>query len=273
MPAALAHLADNPFASHGPDRNWFAGGDHEEALSRMLYLAERGVGSGVICGVSGSGKTQLLRELRRELRSSSRTIVELNVAGWDRTTFVVAVANACGAMLSPAAPVQIAWAAVEDWLRGRSAVRNRVVWLLDDVDCAAESLMTELRRLARLSESTSTPSVFIAAMEQDDSEPAWRANVDFVMELTPWDDDTSRGFIEELLRGAGGSRDMLDPAAWEELLAAGQGVPARLLRMMEVTVLASRAMDAEQVSVELMTAVAHQLGWSDHRSHSRLPVD
>lgn len=273
MPAALAHLADNPFTPQGTNRNWFPGGDHEEALSRMLYLAERGDGNGLLCGPRGSGKTRLLRELRQQVRSASRTVVELNVSGWDRGAFIVAAANAGGAMLPPTASAPAAWNALEDWLRGRAAVRQRVVWLLDDVDCAAESLAIDLQRLARLAEMASTPCVIITTMEHEDEETAWRANVDFVVKLTSWDDETCHRFIEQLLEGAGGSSDMLEPAAWEELLSAGQGQPSRLLRMMEVAVLASRALEAEQVTVDLIAAVAQQLGWGSGRTHARFPVD
>lgn len=273
MPAALAHLVDNPFTPQGANRTWFPGGDHEEALSRMLYLAERGSGNGVLCGPRGSGKSCLLRELRRQVRSAARTVIELNVSGWDRGAFCVAAANAGGAMLPPTASAQAAWNALEDWLRGRAAVRQRVVWLLDDVDCAAESLAIDLQRLARLAEMASTPGVIITTMEHEDQETAWRANVDFVVELTPWDDETSHRFIEQSLERAGGSSEMLEPAAWDELLSAGQGQPSRLLRMMEVAVLASRALEAEQVTVDLITAVSQQLGWGSGRSRSRMHID
>ncbi|HET6422295.1 MAG TPA: hypothetical protein VFG20_01350 [Planctomycetaceae bacterium] len=272
MPAVLAPATQNSVDARR-DHAWFPGGDHDEALSRMMYLVERGEGCGLIRGPAGSGRSRLLHELHRQSRLASTVVVPLNVTGWDRTMFPVAVANACGAINDAAASPTVAWTGLEDWLRGRTVVQGRVLWLFDDFDLARESLEPEFGRLARLAERTHTPSVLIATVADETSLEVLRRWVDFTVELTPWDADTSREFVEQTLLTDGPARVMIDDDAWEELIVAGEGRPSRLLRLMEVAVLAREVMQADSISAELIHAVAGQLGGTSHASARMLPVD
>lgn len=262
----------NPFDTRGPDRAWFPGGDHDEALSRMLYLVECGRGCGLIHGTSGSGKSRLLREIQKQARNAATTIVPLNLTGVDRTTFAVLCANGGGAGLDAMTAPSVVWTFLEDWLRGRALVRRRVIWLFDDLDAARESLAPELMRLGRIGERTGVSSVMIVAGQQSHGDAALTTFADFVMELTPWDESTSREFVAQILTDAGRSADVITDAAWSELMTAAEGNPQRLLRMMEIALVAGGVLESAQVTSELMTAVADQLGWSARRAMF-LPVD
>jgi type II secretory pathway predicted ATPase ExeA len=273
MHTAHGLLKHNPFDTHGPDRAWFPGGDHDEALSRMLYLVERGHGCGVVWGDHSIGKSRLLREIRRQSRQPSTTVLSLDVTGLSRSELAVTLANQCGAGFPAQTSSLMAWTALEDWLRGRAALHHHVVLLIDELDAAAESLESELLRLVRLLERTQTPGTMILAVQR----PGWIEQLstlaDFVMELPAWDDDDSRSFIEQSLRNAGGSADMIADSAWPELLAAGHGHPRRLMRIMEVALLAGGVLESSQLSAELIAAVVHQLGWQSAETPHMLPVE
>ncbi len=272
MHAEHRQLPHNPVDDFGSDTAWFPGGDHDEALSRMLYLVERGHGCGLIWGETGAGKSRLLREIQRQVRTPSTTVISLDLSGLSRADFTAGLLNQCGVGNSLTAAMSAAWIVLEDWLCGRTALQNRVVWLFDGLDAAAEALEPELLRLARLVERTQTRSTMIITVPGPGLIDHRGSFADFVAELSPWDHDDSRAFIEHFLKNAGGSTDMVAESAWSELLAAGQGNPRRLLRIMEVALAAGGALGTPQLSTELITAVIHQLGWTAHEAVRMMPV-
>lgn len=262
----------NPFDTHGSDRAWFPAGDHDEALSRMLYLVERGCGCGLVRGAHGFGKSRLLREIHQQVRSAATTIIPLNLTGMDRTSFAVLCASGCSAGFDATTASSVAWTYLEDWLRGRAAVHGRVIWLFDDFDVTRESLAPEVLRLGRLAERICARNVLIVAGQRVDDDAALTAFADFTTRLTAWDEFTSREFVTQILTDAGRPADLITDAAWAELLTAAAGNPQRLLRIMEVALVAGGVLESAHITSELITAVADQLGWGS-RQAMLSPVD
>ncbi len=273
MHAAYWQLTHDPFAPRGRETAWFPAGDHDEALSRMLYVMERTHRCGMIWGDRGLGKSRLLRELRRQGASRSTSLVPVDLTGLNRAEFVNALANACGAGLKATASVATAWTFLEDWLIGRAAVSHRVVWLLDELDATAESLECDVLRLARLGERIRVTNTIIFAVQRPGLTEHLAGYADFAVGLTPWSPEESREFITQILVSAGGGEAMLTEDAWELLLEAGWGNPQRLMRITEVALIAGAALEADEITGELLSAVVHQLGWSPAGFHTMVTAD
>ncbi len=256
-------LTRDPFRTNSPDRPWFPAGDQDEAISRMLYVIERGYPCGLIWGGSGLGKSRILHEIRRQVPQSSRTVFSLDVTGLSRSDFAVALANAGGAGLPANASASIAWNHLEDWLLGRAAMNVKTVWLLDALDAAGESVELDVLRLARSAARAHAAHTIILTLQRPGLAERLQTFADFTVELTPWTAEESREFVLQTLLSAGGSDEMIATDVWDLLLDAGQGNPQRLLRMLEVALIAGSVMEVPQIDADLLAAVVHQLGWSE----------
>lgn len=265
-------LTHDPFRPHEVEHAWSPAGDHDEALSRMLYVVERGHRCGMVTGTEGSGKSRLLRELRRQVPKAATTLISVDLTGTTRSEFAATLVHACGCGVAPTAPAPAAWTALEDWLIGRAALHRRVVWLLDGIDAAAESVETDLLRLSRLAERSRVTGTLLLAVQRPGLLEQLTPFADFVVELTPWDGNESRQFVTQALVSAGGTESMLTEEAWDELIDAGQGNPRRLMRIAEVALLAGCAMEATELTGDLLSAVVHQLGWETTASHTMLAM-
>ena len=63
------NLVDKPFENTPDPRFLFQTKQHQEGLSRMLYVVKENKGAGLLTGTFGCGKTLLSRALSRELES------------------------------------------------------------------------------------------------------------------------------------------------------------------------------------------------------------
>ncbi|MDP1796674.1 MAG: AAA family ATPase [Planctomycetaceae bacterium] len=272
MHCAYWRLTHDPFLAIGAHHAWFPAGDHDEALSRMLYAVERSHRCGMIWGDTGLGKSRLLQEIGRQTKRPSTRVVYIDLTGLDRIELAIALANGCGAGFDATVSAAAAWVFLEDWLRGRAAVTGHVVWLLDNVDTTAESVEPDVLRLARLAERTHTVSTMILAMQRPGLTEQLHSFADFVVELTPWSHDESREFVTRLLTSTDGSPDLFTEGAWEILCDAGNGYPLRLMRIAEVALVAGCALEASHLDADILAAVVHQLGWARTKSRAMLPV-
>lgn len=266
-------LTHDPFRTNSLERAWFPAGDHDEALSRMLYVIERRCPCGLIWGGTGLGKSRLLHEIHRNIPRSSATVLPVDLTGLNRSDFALALVNTSGTGLIPAESASTAWSILEDWLLGRAAMNMPIVWLFDALDAAGESIERDVLRLARLAARAHVSNTIIVTLQNLGLTEQIAAFADFKVELTPWTAEESREFVLRTLLSAGGSTDIIAEDAWDLLLDAGQGHPQRLLRMLEVALIAGSVMEAPQITAELLAAVVNQLGWSEIAPVSMLSVD
>lgn len=61
------NLTDKPFENTPDPKYLYASSQHEEGLSRMLFVVREGKGAGMLTGVFGCGKTMLARALHKAL--------------------------------------------------------------------------------------------------------------------------------------------------------------------------------------------------------------
>ena len=65
---------EKPFQNTPDPRFLYASSEHEEALMKMLYIVQEGMGAGMLTGVFGSGKTLISQVLLERLPSDKYKI-------------------------------------------------------------------------------------------------------------------------------------------------------------------------------------------------------
>lgn len=251
------HLTASPFADRrgGP---FFPGGDHEEALARLLYAAEEQRGAGIVYGPAGVGTSRVLQEVRRQLPRRGRVCLQGDLTGVSVEEFASRLVRWTGA--SPL--LDRSWERFEDWSRGQARLGRQQVWLFDEADAARESLESELLRLLRLNEATRAASTMLLAVGHPGVMERLIERAEFVIELTPWDPEDSQSFVATALRRVGGTEDILTADGWDALIEAAAGLPLRLQQLTEVALVAGSVLQASRLDGELVSAVAQQLGWA-----------
>ncbi len=252
------HLSGSPFADRRGG-HFFPGGDHEEALSRLLFAAEQSRSCGIIYGPAGVGKSRVLQEVRRQLPGRVRACYQGDLTGVSTEEFAGRLGRWIGANLTGGRR----WERLEDWSRGQARLGRQQVWLFDEVDSARESLETELLRLMRLNEATRASATMLLAVGHPGLIEQLVERAEFVVELSPWDPEDSQAFVVAALRRVGGNEDLLTSEGWDALIDACAGLPLRLQQLTEVALVAGSVLRASRLEGELVTAVAQQLGWAE----------
>ncbi|WP_437205736.1 AAA family ATPase [Planctomicrobium sp. SH664] len=228
-----------------------------EALERLQYLAETR-SSGVLVGESGLGKSWLLSQLARQLRLNGFACAQIDLTGLEGSELPARICAVLGSGLSPLAPAVEVWAWLQDYAQSAGQVHRRLVFLLDHLDRAAESVVIVLERLMSLFGSSSTwlfgtrPQISLA-MQTLLSERTWLR-----IELAPLKrDEAARVLTQDFVQGRQPVR--ISPAgidaAWEEC----HGRLRRLRQLAELACIAAQVEGAREVSDEMVREAALEL--------------
>lgn len=119
----------------------------EEALSRLLVAVEHGWRCAALTGPAGSGKSRLLRDLSSSVNLRNTIAIALDATGLSRAEFAARLAAEATRTYRPGAN---SWQHISDVLHGWQAAGTATLWIIDQVDDAAEELCGDLLRLMRL---------------------------------------------------------------------------------------------------------------------------
>jgi type II secretory pathway predicted ATPase ExeA len=237
----------------------------EETLARMSFLVERGRPLGFLSGMPGIGKTTALQLLEDELRSPGRQVIRLSAAGMSAATLLAAMTAELGIGRSDrfAADAQ---GLLVDYLAGVSFTRGSAALLLDDFDMADDSCIGVLSSLMRRLAATSARLSIVAAVRETES-AAWhdlaKSSADFVLRLSPWlPRETAKyvlGVIERRNRASRGEVCSIDDAGLRALHESSAGIPGRIVRILELSLIACEALEELSLSEDIIWEAAHEL--------------
>lgn len=260
-----------PFPAQVGARQLFCSPTHVEALARLNYLVDGRHRLGLLLGEEGVGKTLLGQALAAERRT--RTVsAQFSAAGADVRELLWQIVAQW--QLSP--PLD----ATTFWLRRRlddALIEHHyqrlggLVWI-DDATQALAEVREELVRLASKVLPADAGLTIVLASDYQGLSRFDRRLFELVhlrVELTAWDEATVIEFVEHALKIAGRAEPAFDSDALERLAELSQGVPRRVAKLAELSLVAAAASDAslvdaatvEQVYEELL---GHDLPLSSH---------
>jgi len=252
-------LAGMPFGVRPDTAGGPAPVQHAEAMARMEYLAARGVGSGVVCGARGTGKSWLLASARKAIeRQTQGAACLIDAAGLHETSLIWEISAQLGLGLSPTAAPLLIWNTTADVLRGRRDVGEPLVLLLDHVDQMHESGVRTVARLLRNPElssgivliwATTAPLSGVVLSE------LWPLT-DLRIELNALDRAETSAFVVRSLDAAGATQPVFDERALDSVHSVTGGELRRIERLGRFALLAAMADGQSTISQELIEAAA-----------------
>lgn len=257
----LSHwgLERSPFADGAGEPLFYEGDSQIEALARLRFVVRDGRRSAVICGGRGVGKSRVARQFARECRREGRRVAAISLAGLSarETLWQVAAQWAIGPQ--PAEDAAALFRRVAAAIEGLRWQPSGAVVLLDDADLAGPDVRSYLQRIVQVGGDRSRMSLALAASTGglDRLGVDLLDAVDMRIDLEPWSDIECVGYIQHALLEAGCDRPAFDDEALAALARRSGGVPRRLNRLADQTLLAAAVEQLDAATAATVEA-AHE---------------
>ena len=252
-------LTDVPFQNAINPQWYHETPGHEEAVARLMFVAEQHRRCGLLIGPTGTGKSLVLAVVERQLRRSQRRVANVDLTG--RTAEDVLWELASGLRLSPPARVSPAdlWRSVSDHLQTSAIAKLPITILLDHPEQTAIETLSAVRRLLNAPAQTGL-SVLIAVNTAERSIAGRLSGwADLRVELAPLDRHQTSRYVASRLGRSGATRPLFTEDALDALFDHSNGIPREINRLGELALVAASAFGDDQVDETVVHTVAREL--------------
>jgi len=260
---ATQSLEKSPFSSSLERRLFFEGATHREALARLRFLrANRRLG--LMLGEPGMGKSLLLKVFENQCRRQGCAVASVNLLGLSTREFTWQIAS----QLDAAVRVE------DDQLRlfrqlSDQIVVNRLqgistVVLLDNAHQAGPDLLAQLVRLTQLDAASPNPLTMVLATCEAQAARLGEQLLELVdlrIDLEPWDELDTIGYLQLAQVQAGCQRPLFDDDSLSEIHRLSAGNPRQVNRLADNALLvgAGQITGSEIIDVETVRAAHAEL--------------
>ncbi len=255
-----------PFPSVPEAGQFYPTAGHDEALARVEYLVDARRRLGALLGHAGVGKTLLLEVALRRLARAGRAAVLVSGLGVSPRELLWQVAAGFGANPPAEADVPRLWRQIEDVLAANRWQHLNSVLFVDDAGQAGPDVVTQIIRLARLDASPAARWTIVVAAEPEQAarwNPALREIVDLRIDVEPWEDADTIGYVQNALVEAGSGRPLFADDALTMLHQLSGGNPRHVLRLADFALLAGAAAGADRIDAALVRAAWEEVAWPE----------
>ncbi len=268
---AFFNLAQDPFRND-PELDFFFRGTPQRSASRRLHrLARQGKELSLLVGVSGVGKTTLLRsffeDLEPELYEPALLVVSRGVEPeWLRRSLASQLGVEAPAEDRAAGMRELFERLVEIHREGR-----RCLVLIDEAHALGASGVAEVRSWMNL-ESEEHKVLSFLFVGNDELEDTLRRHgglldrVDARVELGGFSQEESREYLEHRLKRVGGHAGVFEDAAYAAIADLGEGIPRRLNALADNSLFEAYLAGRSPATVEDVETAARDLPWAQGAS-------
>lgn len=261
----LAHwgLVKSPFAPGPTPPLYYEGEGQAEASARLRFMARHGRRLAVVVGSPGIGKTATLARCAAERRREGRPTALINLAGLSVRELLWQLAGQLALGPQPgddAISLFRRVAAYADALRWEPL---GACIILDDADQAGPDVRSQLLRLANLGAEEPRLTLTLAATPAGVGRLGHEllAAADLRIELEPFSDAETVGYVQHALLEAGCDRPAFDDEALAVLATLSGGVPRQVNRLADHALLAAAMDELDAVDAATVEASHDALGW------------
>lgn len=240
-----------PFQRRIPTDGITTGTSHEEALARLLFVVDEQRRCASVIGLPGSGKSCLFQAAAKYARRQGRICLEIDASGMDGAEMLVQLAeqlhldcqNHC---------VSFLWPRIQQQLANFRLVQQSVVLLVDNLDAADANCGQVLRRLISLSDAANASLTMLLSSRSQVANQAIREQIEMTIELAGWSQSETADYVQAALHRAGASRVIFTNEALKLIHDFAGGIPAEVIRICDLTLLAAMADDRRQVDATVV---------------------
>jgi general secretion pathway protein A len=263
------NLRESPFRGTLDWRRFFRSPIHEEALARLEYLAEERRRLGLLLGPSGCGKSLLLEVFARGLRRTGAQVANVNLLGINLHEFLWLVAAELGINPDRRSDLFQLWRSLLDRLSENRYQQLDTVLLLDDADDAPSAVLDHVVRLAQADNAAGGRLTIVLTATTAPASSAVRLSsrllelADLRIDLDAWEPGDTVQYVTAALAQAGSTDTIFSIDALHHLHDLAGGIPRRVAQLANLALLAGAGRDLEQIDVDTVDSVYHELGTVD----------
>lgn len=256
-------LTGSPFRGRLDPDAFHESPTHEEALARLEFLVEEHRRVGLLLGPAGSGKSLVLEVFAARMRDTGRPTISLNLTGMDREEFHPLLAGNLGLNLTGKSPPAAIWQRIEDRIAEFRYQQVSTVVLLDDADCAAATVLTQVTRLAKSDPRPDSRLTIVLAGQPSRLNRLPVALLELAelrIDLEAWEPGDTARFIETSLAKAGRSAPAFGEPAVARLHELAGGIPRRVSQLADLALVAGAGHRLSSIDAQTVESVCRELG-------------
>jgi general secretion pathway protein A len=261
----LAHwgLERSPFAAGLAPRLFYEAESQTEALARLRFVVRQGRPMALMAGARGVGKSTLLRRFADQCRREGRRVAVVDLAGLSARELLWQLAAQFAIAPRAGADAATLFANLASFHHTLHWQGEAATLLLDDADQAGPDARSQLVRLARIGGEQSRLSLVLATAPHglDRLGEELLAAIDLRIDVDPWSEVDTIGYVQHALLEAGCDRPAFDDEALSALAALSGGVPRQVNRIADHALLATAAEGRESVDAATIEATHEALHW------------
>lgn len=235
-------LSLKPFENTPDPRFLYHAPQHEESLSRLLYVVREGKGAGMLSGVYGCGKTLLSRTLLNELENAVYRVALVTNPRLDDVELLRMIAHRLGATQLPERKTDVLLLLERIFEENMREGRKTVV-VVDEAHAIDDPAIFEELRLLLNFQSEDRFLVTLLLIGQPELLPKVEANKQLAQRLAirthlqGLSAPEVRAYIEHRLAVAGATRPIFTPEAAQLIYERSGGIPRRINHICDVSLL------------------------------------
>ncbi|QDT40393.1 hypothetical protein Pan241w_04500 [Gimesia alba] len=263
------NLSQAPFDQQLDLEYFFESEFHEEALARLLFVAEEQKKCAVFTGPEGTGKSFTLKVFETILKRSPYQCESIDLFGLGEEEFLWQL---CAQLrLGPAYTTQLPqlWRQLTDYLMGLQLTQGRLILLLDHVDQSRAECLKSIERLLHTGNQRFPSLTIVTALENLNSGEAAAVSQfsDLAIELGPFDQETTENYIRYRLNCSGCSKSPFTADAFREIQKATEGIPENINQICDLALLAGYEQNLQEIDSDVITRAGFEIKGTSHTTN------
>jgi len=263
-------LQEKPFENTPDPRFFYLSSEHEEGLSRLLYVIQERKGAGILTGIFGCGKTLLTRALLAQLNKNIYQIALINNPYLKAVELLRSIARMLGAEGLPEKLTEMSsdffLQTIGDILLNNAKDGKETLIIIDEAHVISDSeVLEELRLLLNFQSETRFLLTLILIgqpelLERIHKNKQLEQRIAIGYNLGPLSNKETQNYIEHRLKVAGAQRKIFTESATSSIYQNSGGIPRRINQICDMALLTASSQGLDKIDDTLIRQAIAGLG-------------
>ena len=263
-------LKEAPFENTPDPRFLYYSKEHEEALSRLMYVLEGRKGAAMLTGVFGCGKTVLARAFLSRINRNIYPVAMITNPYLKLVEFLRSIARQMGAEGLPEKLTEMSadhfLQVIEEMLNNNAKDGRHTVIIIDEAHVITDNDIFEELRLLLNFQLEDKFLITLILMGQPELTERIKKNKQFSQRIAigyslgPLNEAESRLYIAHRLRVAGSTHEIFSPEALKPIVENSGGIPRRINQICDMALAVGFGTEAKLITAKIITEAVESIG-------------